>query len=56
VISSRMRAVAMCIAGALLVAGLVITVLGIGWLGALLWAAGVILALVLLIRVPRGAE
>jgi hypothetical protein len=47
--------VAILVAVLLLIAGLVISVLGIGWLGALLCTAGLGLGLVLLVRVPRTA-
>jgi hypothetical protein len=51
-----MRVLGICIASVLLVAGLAVADLGLGWLSALLCAGAVILILLLLFRLPRQAS
>jgi hypothetical protein len=47
--------VGMLVAVVVLIAGMVFSVLGMGWLGALLSTIGIVLGIALLIKVPRHA-
>jgi hypothetical protein len=48
--------VGMLVAAVVFIAGMVVSVLGIGWLGALLCTIGIALGLALLVKVRRPAR
>jgi hypothetical protein len=51
----RMGVVMILVAAVLFIAGMVVSVLGIGWLGALLCTVGAGIGLAILVKAPRPA-